>query len=328
VSISLSDYSYNLPPGLVASHPKERREDSRMLVFHRSSGAIEHRSFKDLPEYVRAHDLLVLNNSKVIPARLHDSTGKIEILLLEKKDELHWSAMVNPGKKMRPGHIVHAGGTSVRVLEILEDGTRLLEFTEPPDLEAHGEMPIPPYFNRASDERDRERYQTVYAKEEGSVAAPTAGLHFTPEILTHLPHAFLTLHVGAGTFRPVKTEIISEHTMHREHYSLPSDTARKIHETRNSGGKIIAVGTTTTRVLESQPSGALCGLKGSTQIFIHPPYSFQHVDGLLTNFHLPGSTLLMLVSAFAGREAILAAYAEAVRNEYRFFSYGDCMLIL
>ena len=189
-------------------------------------------------------------------------------------------------------------------------------------------MPIPPYFHRPSDAQDRERYQTVYAHDPGSVAAPTAGLHFTPEILASIPHAFVTLHIGAGTFQPVKSDDLSGHRMHREHYTLPPETAARINETKASGGRIIAVGTTTTRVLESQPPGPLQGTVGSTEIFIHPPYEFHRVDALLTNFHLPGSTLLMLVSAFAGRDLIMEAYAEAIREKYRFFSYGDCMLIL
>ena len=328
MSTLLSDYHYNLPPELIASRPTPRREDSRMLVIHRKSGAVEHRNFADLPEYLTPDDLLVLNDSKVIPARLHDATGKIEMLLLEKRDERHWVAMVNPGKKMRVGHQVEVAGTTACVIEILDDGTRVLEFDSPPDLDHYGEMPIPPYFHRASDEQDRERYQTVYAKEEGSVAAPTAGLHFTQEILSRNKHAFLTLHVGAGTFRTVKTENVSNHLMHQEYYTLPKETADRITHTKSSGGRIIAVGTTTTRVLESQPPGELQEASGSTEIFIYPPYTFQRVDALLTNFHLPGSTLLMLVSALAGRELILSAYGEAVREKYRFFSYGDCMLIL
>ncbi|MEI6322719.1 MAG: tRNA preQ1(34) S-adenosylmethionine ribosyltransferase-isomerase QueA [bacterium] len=324
----LSDYLYDLPAGLIASRPTPRREDSRMLVLHRKSGAVEHRCFVDLSEYLIPDDLLVLNDSKVIPARLHDSTGKVELLLMEKRDERHWIAMVNPGKKMRVGHQVEAAGTTATVLEILDDGTRLIEFGSPPDLDLHGEMPIPPYFQRASDEEDKIRYQTVYAREEGSVAAPTAGLHFTPEILARHAHSFVTLHVGAGTFRPVKTEDITHHAMHREFYTLPASTVERINQTRNAGGKIIAVGTTTARVLESQPAGELRENRGSTDIFIYPHYAFQRIDALLTNFHLPGSTLLMLVSAFAERELILATYAEAVRKEYRFFSYGDCMLIM
>jgi S-adenosylmethionine:tRNA ribosyltransferase-isomerase len=324
----LSDYHYPLPPELIADRPAERREDSRMLVLHRGNGSLEHRRFTVFPSYVGAGDLLVLNDSKVIPARLHDATGKIEMLLLERRDERLWTAMVNPGKKMRPGTVVACAGTTVTVLDILEGGTRLLGFSEPPDLERHGEMPIPPYFHRPADASDRERYQTVYARDPGSVAAPTAGLHFTGEMLSSLPHTFLTLHVGAGTFLPVKSPDISQHRMHSEHYTLGEDAAARIEATRTGGGRVIAVGTTTTRVLESLPEGPLRGRTASTEIFIRPPHDFRRIDALLTNFHLPCSTLLMLVSAFAGREAVLDAYAEAVRERYRFFSYGDCMLIL
>jgi len=302
-----------------------------LLVLHRESGRIDHRTFSDLPEYLSPKDLLVLNDSKVIPARLHDPTGKIEMLLLEQRDPLHWTAMVRPGKKMRVGASVEAAGTTVMVKEVLEDGTRLLEFAAPPDLDRFGEMPIPPYFHRPADEKDKERYQTVYAKDPGSVAAPTAGLHFTQEILSSLPHAFVTLHVGAGTFHPVKTDDLSEHRMHLEHYTLPQGTAERINASKASGGRIIAVGTTTTRVLESQPGSSndsIVAATGSTDIFIRPPHQFQRIDALLTNFHLPGSTLMMLISALAGRELIMEAYEEAIREKYRFFSYGDCMLIL
>ena len=229
---------------------------------------------------------------------------------------------------MRTGAVISAAGTTATVEEVLEDGTRLIRFGTPPDLDRFGEMPIPPYFHRRADELDRERYQTVFARDPGSVAAPTAGLHFTPEILSRIPHAFVTLHVGAGTFQPVKTEDLSAHRMHHETYTLPSETASRINATRAAGGRIVAVGTTAARVLESQPPGELRPATGSTDIFIRPPRPFLHVDALLTNFHLPESTLLMLISALAGRERILEAYAEAVRERYRFFSYGDCMLIV
>lgn len=323
----LSDYQYDLPPELVADRPPEHREDSRMMVIERATGRILHRRFTDFPEYLTPTDLLLLNDSRVIPARLHDESQKIEILLLERQSPTLWTAMVRPGKKMRTGDSVEIAGTKAMVREVLEDGTRLLEFMAEPDLDHYGEMPIPPYFHRPADEQDKERYQTVYARDPGSVAAPTAGLHFTPEILSRLNHAFVTLHVGAGTFQPVKTEDLSLHRMHSENYTLPEKTVVRINEARASGGRIIAVGTTTTRVLESQPHGALQSVSGSTDIFIRPPYEFRRIDALLTNFHLPGSTLLMLVSALAGRDLILAAYAEAVREKYRFFSYGDCMLI-
>ena len=328
MSTRLADYQYDLPPELIADRPTERREQSRMMVLDMAAGTITHHQFADFPSFLSPEDLVVLNDSRVIPARLHDATAKIEMLLLEQRDPLHWTAMVRPGKKMRIGAIVEVAGTSAAVTEILEDGTRLLEFASPPDLDRFGEMPIPPYFHRKSDARDKERYQTVYARDPGSVAAPTAGLHFTQKILSSLPHAFLTLHVGAGTFQPVKSKDLSEHRMHCEHYTLPAETADRINAAKQQVGRIVAIGTTTTRVLESQPSGELTATSGSTEIFIHPPYQFQKVDALLTNFHLPGSTLLMLVSALAGREFILEAYAEAIRAKYRFFSYGDCMLIV
>jgi S-adenosylmethionine:tRNA ribosyltransferase-isomerase len=328
MSSLLSDYQYDLPRELIADRPAPRRQDSRMLVLHRNPGRIEHRGFADLPEYITPQDLLVLNDSKVIPARLHDASAKIEMLLLEQRGPLRWTAMVRPGKKMREGASVEVAGTTATVSEVLNDGTRLLEFSAPPDLDHHGEMPIPPYFHRPADEQDKERYQTVYARDPGSVAAPTAGLHFTKEILASVPHAFVTLHVGAGTFHSVKTDDVSEHRMHSEHYSLSQDTAARINAAKTSGGRLIAVGTTTTRVLESQAPGQLAAASGSTDIFIRPPHRFRHIDALQTNFHLPGSTLLMLVSALAGRELILEAYNEAVREKYRFFSYGDCMLIV
>lgn len=324
----LSDYLYDLPPSLIADRPTALREQSRMLVLDRATGTTAHCRFSDFPSYVGQNDLVVLNDSRVIPARLHDPSGKIELLLLERRSLILWTAMGKPGKKLRVGAVVEFAGTTATVREIFDDGTRLIEFDSPPDLDRHGEMPIPPYFHRPSDAQDKERYQTVYARDPGSVAAPTAGLHFTPEILGGLPHSFVTLHVGAGTFQPVKTEDLTLHRMHSEHYTITEETARVINERKAAGGRIIAVGTTTTRVLESQKPGPLSARNGSTEIFIRPPYEFQRVNALLTNFHLPGSTLLMLVSALAGRERILQAYAEAVREKYRFFSYGDCMLIV
>ena len=328
MSSRLSDYQYHLPSELIADRPTERREQSRMMVVERRAGTISHHHFTEFPSLITPTDLVILNDSKVIPARLHDPTGKIEILLLEKHSPLRWTAMVRPGKKMRLGIRVDVAGTEATVLGIHQDGTRLLEFASEPDLERHGEMPIPPYFHRSADAQDKERYQTVFAQDPGSVAAPTAGLHFTPEILAKIPHSFLTLHVGAGTFQPVKSEDLSEHRMHLEHYTLSDNAAARINFTKNQGGRIVAIGTTSTRVLESQPAGELVATSGSTDIFIRPPYQFQRVDTLLTNFHLPGSTLLMLVSAFAGRGLIMEAYEEAVRDKYRFFSYGGCMLIV
>jgi S-adenosylmethionine:tRNA ribosyltransferase-isomerase len=324
----LSDYHYHLPSELIADRPTEKRDGSRMMVLNRLKGTIEHSNFASFPRYLSKDDLVIMNNSRVIPARLHDPTGRIEVLLLEKLSPIQWTAMVRPGKKMRSGIKVELAGTTALVTETLEDGTRRLEFTSPPDLEKYGEMPIPPYFHRPADASDKERYQTVYAREPGSVAAPTAGLHFTPEIIATLPHAFVTLHVGAGTFQPVKSEDLSAHQMHHEHYTLTRETASRINATKEQGGKIVAIGTTTARVLESQPEGPLSPRTGSTDIFIRPPYQMKRVDTLLTNFHLPRSTLLMLVSAFAGYEFIREAYEEAIREKYRFFSYGDCMLIL
>lgn len=325
----LSDYDYELPPELIASRPVAQRSESRMLVFHRHSGLLEHRHFKNLPEYLTPNDLIVLNNSKVIPARLHDASGKIEVFLVKKQDETHWVAMVKPGKKMRLGHTVMVGDVEITVQEIFPDGMRLLSLSKPLDLERWGELPIPSYFKRTADEHDRERYQSVFAHHEGSVAAPTAGLHFTKEILENLPHAFLTLHVGPGTFLPVKTENVSEHAMHREEYEISDVTATRLNDfTTSKKGRLIAVGTTTTRVLESLPTGSILPHSGATDIFIRPPYQFKRVDALLTNFHFPKSTLLMLISALAGREKILEIYRTAVEERYRFYSYGDCMLIL
>lgn len=331
MSSRLSDYQFQLPSELIASRPLPKREDSRMLVLDRKSGRIEHCLFTDFVSYITRDDLVVLNNSRVIPARLYDATGKIEVLLLEKKEELQWQAMVRPGRKMKLSTVVEIAGTRAEVREIFPDGTRLLQFEMDPDLEQYGQMPIPPYFQRLADEEDRLRYQTVFAHDPGSIAAPTAGLHFTPEILQKLPHAFVTLHVGAGTFLPVKQDDLSEHQMHQERYTISEETAVSINQqlkNRSSGKRVIAVGTTTIRVLESQPEENIVAKTDATNIFIRPPYQFKNVDALLTNFHLPGSTLLMLVSALAGRELILEAYNEAVRERYRFFSYGDCMLIL
>lgn len=320
----VSDYDFELPPELIASHPLAERDASRMLVLHRATGAVEHRLFRDLPSFLQAGDLAVLNNSKVIKARLHSGDGKIELLLLEPLDRLRWKCLVKPGRKMRPGFRFAVAGTVAQIEEILPDGERIIQFEAPPDLESYGEVPIPPYFKRDADSQDIIRYQTVFAEDPGSVAAPTAGLHFTPEILASVPHAFLTLHVGIGTFLPVKAEQVADHRMHEERFSISKTAAEKI----NSASRILAVGTTTTRVLESRPPGPVRPCSGTTDIFLHPPYEFRRVGALLTNFHLPKSTLLMLVSAFVGRERLLAAYAEAIRERYRFFSYGDCMLIL
>jgi S-adenosylmethionine:tRNA ribosyltransferase-isomerase len=319
----ISDYHYDLPPELIATTPTARRDESRMLVLHRTSGQIEHRSFRDFPSFIGEGDIVALNDSRVIKARLLTDPPGIEIFLLENLGGTRWKCLVKPGRKLRPGTRVEIAGTTAEVVDVLPGGERIMQFDQAPDLEKHGHMPLPPYFKREAEKLDDERYQTVYANTPGSVAAPTAGLHFTPEILSRIPHAFLTLHVGAGTFLPVKTENITDHEMHEEVYSISSATASAL----NSAKRIVAIGTTVTRVLESQQHGLIQPCEGRTRIFIHPPYEFQKTGALLTNFHLPESTLLMLVSALAGREAILNAYREAIKERYRFFSYGDCMLI-
>ena len=324
MSERVSDYHYDLPPELIAAHPAERRDASRMLVLHRGTGGIEHRMFRDFPGFIRPGDMVALNDSRVIKARLLSENPAVEVFLLENLGGNRWKCLVKPGRKLRVGVRIDIAGTVAEVAEVLPGGERIIEFGEAPDLERHGHMPLPPYLGRGAEAADEERYQTVYAKNPGSVAAPTAGLHFTPEILAQIPHAFVTLHVGAGTFLPVKSETVAGHEMHEETYSISEETASRL----NAATRIVAVGTTVARVLESQPAGELHAVSGRTSIFIHPPYDFRHAGALLTNFHLPESTLLMLVSAMAGRETILRAYAEAIRERYRFYSYGDCMLIL
>lgn len=324
VSQLVSDYHFDLPEELIASRPLPERDGARMLVLHRDSGKIEHRAFRDFPSYLRAGDLAVLNNSRVIKARLFSEDSRIEMLLLEPLGQGRWKSLVRPGRKMRLGAVCRVAATTVRVVDVLPEGERVLEFDSEPDLEKYGAMPIPPYFNRAADAEDDVRYQTVFAQAPGSVAAPTAGLHFTPEVLAQVPHTFLTLHVGVGTFVPVKAERVEDHVMHEEHYEISPPSAAAI----NAASRLVAVGTTSARVLESQPSGPVQPHAGSTAIFLHPPKTLQRVGALLTNFHLPQSTLLMLVCAMAGRECMLAAYEQAVKERYRFFSYGDCMLIL
>jgi S-adenosylmethionine:tRNA ribosyltransferase-isomerase len=320
----VADYDFALPAELIASRPLAQRDASRMLVLHRGSGQIEHRNFRNLPDYLHPGDMVVLNNSRVIKARLLSHDRRIELLLIESLGIRKWNCLVKPGRKMRPGFGFLIADTTAHVREILEDGSRIVEFDSEPDLERFGSIPIPPYLHRDADAEDEIRYQTVFAEAAGSVAAPTAGLHFTPELLSRIPHTQLTLHVGIGTFLPVKVERVADHRMHSEHYSVGENAARAI----NAAARILAVGTTATRVLESQPPGPVTPRSASTSIFIHPPFTFRRVGALLTNFHLPKSTLLMLVCAFAGREEVLAAYAEAIRERYRFFSYGDCMLVV
>lgn len=320
----LSDYDFDLPAELIASRPLAERDASRMLVLHRADGRIEHRSFRDFPTYLKADDVVVLNDSRVIKARLFSDDRRLEIMLVESITPTRWIALVKPGRKLRIGATCAVAGTVARVVDVLPEGERVLEFDTIPDLETYGAMPIPPYFKRPADEDDAVRYQTIFAGDPGSVAAPTAGLHFTSEMLAKIPHVFVTLHVGMGTFQPVKVDRLDEHRMHEERYTISEKTAAAL----NTAQRIVAVGTTASRVLESQPPGPLQAGSGSTSIFIRPPYTFQHVGALLTNFHLPKSTLLMLISAMAGRERVLHAYAEAVKERYRFFSYGDCMLII
>ena len=317
------DFDYHLPEELIAARPLAERSASRMLVVHKASGVIEHRMFVDFPAYLRPDDLLVLNDTKVIPARVFSDDEKIELLCLDRLSPLEWRCLVRPGKRMKLGRSLEVCGITGTVTEVFENGDRLIRWDSLVDLDRHGNLALPHYMGREDEIADRDRYQTVFAREEGAIAAPTAGLHFTPALLEKIPHAFLTLHVGVGTFRPVSVENVADHTMHSERYVLSAETAEKV----NSARRVIAVGTTVTRVLESigQP---LTARRGETDIFIHPPYSFGVVDGLLTNFHLPQSTLIMLVSAFAGKELVMEAYRKAVEQRYRFFSYGDCMLLV
>jgi S-adenosylmethionine:tRNA ribosyltransferase-isomerase len=317
------DFDYHLPEELIAARPLAERAASRMLVVHKDSGVIEHRMFRDFPDYLRPDDLLVLNDTKVIPARVFSDDGRTELLCLDRLSPLDWRCLVKPGKRMKPGRCVSVGGITGTVTEVFENGDRLIRWDAPVDLEKHGHLALPHYMGRDDDPADRDRYQTVFAREEGAIAAPTAGLHFTPELLEKTPHAFLTLHVGVGTFRPVSAEVVADHIMHSERYVVTAETAERV----NAAGRVVAVGTTVTRVLESL-GRPLREQRGETDIFIHPPYQFDVVGGLLTNFHLPQSTLIMLVSAFAGQGLVMEAYRKAVEERYRFFSYGDCMLLV
>ena len=317
------DFDYHLPAELIAARPLAERSASRMLVVHKHSGLIEHRMFRDFPDYLRADDLLVLNDTKVIPARVFSDDGKTELLCLDRLSPLEWRCLVRPGKRMKLGHSVSVGGSTGTVTEVFENGDRLIHWDAPVDLDQHGHLALPHYMGRDDELADRDRYQTVFAREEGAIAAPTAGLHFTPELLGKIPHAFLTLHVGVGTFRPVSVEVVADHIMHSERYIVTKETAEKV----NAAARVVAVGTTVTRVLESLGK-PVREQRGATDIFIHPPYQFGVVGALLTNFHLPQSTLIMLVSAFAGQELVMEAYRQAVAERYRFFSYGDCMLLV
>jgi S-adenosylmethionine:tRNA ribosyltransferase-isomerase len=336
VSLRLSDYDYPLPQELIAKRPLLQRDESRMMVLHRDSQTIEHRQFRDLKSFLRDGDLLVLNNTRVLAARRFSDDHAIEFLFLEKLGPGRWKCLIKPGRKMRSGATTMIDNVELRVEEILPEGERIVALDKDIDLYEHGSMPLPPYIGRESDSVDAERYQTVFAQTPGALAAPTAGLHFTPGILKEIPHTFVTLHVGPGTFRPVHSENITEHRMHAESFSISNEAADKISDAK----RIVAVGTTTVRTLEFAARKLECNMhssfagrriepqSGEADLFVYPPFEFRAVDALLTNFHLPRSTLLMLVSAFAGREFILRAYAEAIRERYRFYSYGDCMLIL
>ena len=326
--LQTSDYYYPLPERLIARHPPAERSGARMMVLHRAARRVEHRAFTDFPTYLRPGDLAVLNDARVIPARVFANGGALELLVTARPEPTLWTCLVKPGRKARVGASVRIGEARGTVEQVREDGQRVIRFDAAVDLERHGALPLPPYMQRAADAADAERYQTVFARAPGAVAAPTAGLHFTPEILARVPHAFVTLHVGVGTFQPVKTEDLDKHHMHTERFEITPGAADAINART---GRLVAIGTTTVRVLEAcarDATGRVLPQHGETDIFIHPPQTLRWVDALLTNFHLPRSTLLMLVSAMAGREFVRHAYEEAVREEYRFFSYGDCMLIV
>ncbi len=321
-----SDFDYELPKELIAQRPPDDRGGSRMMVIDRASGAIEHHRFADFPDYVREGDQLVLNDTRVVAARYFSNDGTKEVLRVEMLSPCLWKCLVRPGKRLKVGRTIEIGDSVGTVVEICEEGgERIIEFDHQPDEEAHGHLALPPYIDRPDGPDDKERYQTVFAREAGAIAAPTAGLHFSDEMLSKLPHAFVTLHVGIGTFRPVSDDDLTRHHMHSERYELTENTVDKIEKAE----RVIAVGTTVVRVLEScAREGRLSAATGETDIFIYPPYEFQVVDALLTNFHLPKSTLLMLVGALAGKELMLEAYQKAVEERYRFFSYGDCMMII
>ena len=340
--MNVSDFDYELPEELIAQDPIEDRSSSRLLMLDKKTGAIEHHIFRDIIDTLNPGDCLVINNTRVIPARLlgvkEDTGAAIEVLLLKRRDNDIWETLVKPGKKMKLGAVVSFGDGILKgtVVDVVEEGTRLIQFSYEGILEEIrdqlGQMPLPPYITHRLE--DKSRYQTVYAKYDGSAAAPTAGLHFTKELLAAIREkginiAEVTLHVGLGTFRPVKADVVEEHHMHSEYYSVNPETADLINTTRKNGGRIIAVGTTSCRTLESAstPDGVLHAGDGWTEIFIYPGYQFHVVDALITNFHLPKSTLMMLVSALAGRDHIMNAYAEAVKDRYRFFSFGDAMFI-
>ena len=342
IPMKTSDFYFDLPQELIAQTPIEPRDASRLMTLDKATGEVGHRHFRDIVELLRPEDCLILNDSRVMPARIYgvkeDTGANVEFLLLENKGDDVWEALCKPGKRAKEGSrfIFGDGLLTGQVVGVREDGNRLVRFTYDGVffalLDRIGQMPLPPYIKEKL--RDQERYQTVYAREVGSAAAPTAGLHFTPELLKRVGEAgveigYVTLHVGLGTFRPVSAERVTDHKMHAEHYYMPQETADLINRTKARGGLVVAVGTTSCRTIESvaQREGCFRESAGWTDIFIYPGYEFKGVDGLITNFHLPESTLIMLVSALAGREHVLNAYQEAVRERYRFFSFGDAMFI-
>ncbi|MCI9592208.1 MAG: tRNA preQ1(34) S-adenosylmethionine ribosyltransferase-isomerase QueA [Lachnospiraceae bacterium] len=341
--MNVKDFYFDLPQELIAQDPLEDRSASRLLVLDKETGEVTHRHFRDIKEYLKPGDCLVINDTKVIPARLlgtkKDTGAKIEVLLLKRREDDIWETLVKPGKKARPGAELEFGEGLLKatVVEVADEGNRLIQFHYDgifeEILDQLGQMPLPPYITHQL--KDKNRYQTVYAKHQGSAAAPTAGLHFTKELLTEIKElgveiAHVTLHVGLGTFRPVKTENVLDHHMHSEFYMVEESEAQKVNKAKESGGRIICVGTTSCRTIESAAGedGLLKAGSGWTEIFIYPGYQFKLLDCLITNFHLPESTLVMLVSALAGRERVLSAYGEAVKERYRFFSFGDAMLVI
>ena len=337
-----SDFYYDLPEELIAQTPVEPRNSSRLMVLPRNGGKIEHKHFYNLPEFLKPGDCLVLNNTRVLPARLYgtreDTGAVVEFVLLRQHGNKLWECLAGPGKKAKTGYKFRfSDKLTATVTDVLEDGNRMIEFACEGDffavLDEVGQMPLPPYIKEKL--KDKERYQTVYSKDAGSAAAPTAGLHFTKEMLESIKAmgvniAYVTLHVGLGTFRPVKVEDVTQHKMHTEHYYIPEEAAKTINDTRKNGGRVICVGTTSCRTVEScaKKYGEIRECSGDTDIFIYPGFEFKCMDGLITNFHLPESTLIMLVSAFAGYDNVMNAYNTAVKEKYRFFSFGDAMLIL
>ena len=321
------DFNYHLPEELIASKPSEKRDGSRMMLIDRKTGSISCHLFEEFKDMIDDGDLCIFNNTKVVKSRFFSDDNKIEITRLDEIDPKAWKCLVKPGKRMRIGHSIEIDGIKGIVESILPEGERIIRFDEEIDIETNGQLALPHYMRREAEEMDSERYQTVYAKNPGAIAAPTAGLHFTKEHLSKIPHTFITLHVGVGTFKPVKADLITNHEMHSEHFNVSEEAKEKI----NGAEKRISIGTTVTRVLEHMThneTGKIVAGSGDTNIFIYPGYEFQCVDALLTNFHLPKSTLFMLVCALAGSDLMKDAYNKAVEEKFRFFSYGDCCLII